>query len=78
MGCIGCVLDDCYAYTLHCTLGYSDNLWRFGLLALFGDLWVLLVLAMLAHGSLALATSPNYNDGILVCRAFLVLPTLLC
>ena len=48
------------------------------LLVLFGDLWTVLVLAMLAHGSLALATSPRYNDGVSVFYTSLALPTPLC
>lgn len=78
MGCAGCVLGDRHTCTLHCTLGYSDNLWWLILLVLFGDLWTVLVLAMLAHGSLALATSPRYNDGVSVFYTSLALPTPLC
>lgn len=78
MGFTGDILDDYYIRTRYYALDYSNNLWWLRLLALFGDLWVLLVLAMLAHGSLALATSQCCNDGILVCRAFLAPPTLLC
>ena len=78
MGRIGCVLGDYYTSACYRALDYSDNLWRLGLLALFGNLRVLLVLAMLAHGSLALAASPSYNDEVSVFYTFLALPILLC
>ena len=76
MGCANDVLGDYCTSTCYCTLGYSNNLWWLRLLALFSDLWALLVLAMLVHGSLALATSPNYTDEVLVFYTFLALPTL--
>ncbi len=75
---VGDVLGDYYIRTCYRALGYSDNLWWLRLLALFGDLWAFLVLAMLAHGLLALATSPSYNDEVSVSYTFLALPTLLC
>lgn len=78
MGFAGDVLGGYHIRTCYYALGYSDNLWQLGLLALFDDLWTSLVLAMLVHGSLALATSLRYNDGISVYRMFLALPTLLC
>ena len=78
MGCAGDVLGHYYISTRYHTLGYSDNLWWLILLVLFGDLWTVLVLAMLAHGSLALATSPRYNDGVSVFYTSLALPTPLC
>lgn len=78
VGCIGCVLDNYYICTCYRALGYSYNLRWLRLLALFGNLWVLLVLVMLAHGSLALATSPSYNDGVSAFYTSLALPTLLC
>lgn len=78
MGYIGCVLGDYYIRACYRALGYSDNLWWLKLLALFGDLWVLLVLAMLAHGSLVLATSPGYTDEVSVFHTSLALPTLPC
>ncbi len=76
MGCAGDVLGDYCIRTHYHALGYSNNLWWLRLLALLGNLWVFLVLAMLVHGSLALATSPRYNDGILAYRVFLAPPTL--
>lgn len=78
MGRIGCVLGDYYIRTRYYALGYSDNLWWLRLLALFGDLWASLVLAMLVHGSLALATSPSYTDEVSAFYTFLALPILLC
>jgi len=78
MGCIGDVLGNYYIRTRYRALGYSDNLWRLRLLALFGNLWAFLVLAMLSHGSLTLATSPGYNDEVSACHRFLAPPTPLC
>ena len=78
MGCAGCVLGDYYTNTCYCALDYSNNLWWLRLLALFGDLWTVLVLAMLIHGPLVLATSPSYNDEVSVFYTFLALPILLC
>lgn len=78
MGCIGCVLGDYYIRTRYYALGYSNNLWWLRFLALFSGLRVLLVLVMLAHDLLALATSPSYNDGVSAFYTSLALPTLLC
>lgn len=78
MGFAGDVLGDYYIRTCYHALGYSDNLWWLRFLALLGNLWVILVLAMLAHGSLALATSPSYNDEVSVFYTSLALPTPLC
>lgn len=76
MGCAGDVLGHYYISTRYHALGYSDNLWWLRLLALFGDLWASLVLAMLAHDPLALATSPSYTDEVSVFYTSLALPTL--
>ena len=78
MGCAGDILGHYYICTHYHALGYSHNLWWLRLLALFSDLWVLLVLVMFAHGSLALATSPSYNDEVSVFYTSLALPTPLC
>ena len=78
MGFTGDILDDYYIRTRYYALGYSNNLWWLGLLALFGDLWTVLVLAMLIHGPLVLATSPSYNDEVSVFYTSLALPTLPC